>query len=160
MTRTYAREQSLPEEEVLTLQSLRGPSQGVRIYALYEAGWTLRSIGEAINKSRASIHYIISKMPKPNETPKVPKPEPQYKYVPKRKVPRPIPTDDEAEIRCLAPIARRYRAVMASNHPAAIATRDLNALYKKLYDSGCSIAELAKVGGVSERALRKRLASE
>ena len=61
------------------------------------------------------------------------------------------------QIRELAPLARTYRAKMASTSAAAVANARLTELCKKLYDEGVSIRELSEAAEVTYRAMYKRV---
>jgi len=167
LTRRSARNQHLPEKEVAHLQNLKGFSLYRHVWALYEAGWTLRAIGEAFDppKSRSTIQSWVNKGREVApatittitdfvEAPTLATPP---TYIPVRPVSPGISLTDLAEIQRLAPIARRYRAGMSPKHKAALANSDLTAICSRLYASNVSVTELASAAGVTYRAMAKRL---
>lgn len=143
----------------MLLRSLQGTALHVRAAQLYMAGWTLRAIGESLSptKQRSTVSGWISKLPEqPPEDPSIP--SPSYKeYVPVRPVSPGISASEDAEIKRLAPHARRFRSGMTSKHPAAQANATLTALCLRLYEQNVTIAELAQAAGVSYRAMARRL---
>lgn len=161
--RRSARSQPLPPTEVAVLASLTGYNLHMRCKALYEAGWTLRSIGEALNppKSRSTVHsWIDSATPNHEIHTKIPTPDhktaPEYER--KRPVSPGISATDLENIQRLAPIARKYRAKLAPNHPATQANQGLTLICRALHADGVTITELATAAGVTYRAMSKRIA--
>jgi hypothetical protein len=61
------------------------------------------------------------------------------------------------EIKSLAPLARGFRAKMASTSAAAVANARLTSLCTKLYENGVGIKEIAEAAGVTYRAMYKRI---
>lgn len=161
-TRRPAREQTLPENEALALQSLKDTPLFERCRDLYLAGWTLRSIGEALSppRSRSTVRSWVLKVdPKPNTPASTATPtlRTTSEYVPKR-IPSPgISAADLTKIQDLAPVARRYRASMSPLHRAALANLELTQIAQRLYTSGVSVRELATAADVTYRAMSRRL---
>jgi len=162
--RRPAREQSLPESERALLSTLKGFLLYRRVFLLFEAGWTLRSIGEAFDpvRSRSTVQAWVNRGREVTESDTFPHIlTPEYVtpavYVPVRPASPGIPPDELARIQELAPIAKRYRASMNPRHRAAVANDELTALYGRLRSEGVSLGELANAAGVSYRAIAKRL---
>lgn len=162
-TRRPARSQLLPPEEVVNLLSLRGFDLYRRVWALFEAGWTLRAIGEAFTppKARSTVQSWVDKG---REVPglsikdvPIPTLATPPAYVPVKPVSPGISPADLDAITELAPIARKYRSGMSPKHKAALANQKLTDICTRLYASKVSITELASAAGVTYRAMAKRL---
>lgn len=164
MTRRAARGQSLPSEEIELLQSLRSYELYARAKSLYEAGWTLRAIGEAFTppRARSTIRYWINS-PIPIASVYTPLPEPPVPILStpasvQRKPRRHLTPAESSRIAELAPSARRYRATMKPGHASARANQELTALCARLHhEDRVTIAELADAAGVSYRAMARRV---
>lgn len=168
MDRRPARNQPIPPEEAEYLNSLDPDALIQRANELYQSGWTLAAIGEALNppRSRSTVRswvlrYQIPENGKDRKTPP-PTPSPTYATHPdgyqSRRPKSPGILPDELElIKELAPIARTYRARMANSSAAAVANDRLTGICIRLYNSGVSIRELANAAGVTYRAMVKRL---
>lgn len=164
MTRRSARGQSLPSDEITLIQELDGYELFARAKMLYEAGWTLRSIGEAFDppRARSTVRYWINS-PIPIASAYTPLPEtPEPILVTpasvQRKPRRTLAAAESARIRELAPSARRYRATMKPNHASAKANRELTTLCVRLHhDERVTIGDLANAAGVSYRAMARRV---
>lgn len=61
------------------------------------------------------------------------------------------------DIRILAPLARTFRAKMASTAAPAVANARLTDLCKELYANDVPIKDLAAAAGVTYRAMYKRI---
>jgi hypothetical protein len=166
MDRRSAREQSLPEPEADFLSTLHGDDLYLRCRDLYNAGWTLRAMAEAIRPpvSRATVHNWINKTVWAptlaiHDTPPVP--DPQLKttkeYVRKTPTSPGIPPNHLLTIQELAPIARKFRSGMSPKHRAAIANDALTVLCQQLHEDDVPIQELADAAGVTYRAMAKRI---
>lgn len=164
MTRRSARGQSLPSYEIDILRSLTGYELTMRAKMLYEAGWTLRSIGEAFDppRARSTIRYWIT-APVPitgiwTDLPTAPiptlaTPEPNA-TVPRRS----LTTVEFSKIRHLAPSARKFRATMKPNHPSRKANDELTSICARLHkEDRVTIRDLAEAAGVSYRAMARRV---
>lgn len=164
MTRRSARGQSLPSYEITLLQNLEGYELFARAKMLYEAGWTLRAIGDSFDppRARSTVRYWInSELPITSawtDLPTAPVPT-LATTAPRDLKPRRILTAFEAtKIADLAPTARKYRATMKPAHPAAIANTELTAFCARLHhEDRVTIGELAKAAGVSYRAMARRV---
>jgi hypothetical protein len=164
--RRSARNQSLPDNEVLILRSLYGDGLYSRCRRLFQAGWTLRAIGEAFEpaKSRSTLHTWInqaadirSRQPSDNQPVPTPTLLTPREYVPKRPPSPGISAVDRENIRTLAPLARKYRSRMHHGHSFSQANQSLTLLCQGLYEDGVPIQELADTAGVTYRAMAKRV---
>ena len=126
-----------------------------RCLALYNVGWTLSAIGNALDRPRSTVRSWILVAP---NTPQdgIPIPE-DRSYVPKKPPSPGLMPNEAAKIRELAPIARRYRAKLPESHPATIANTELTRLCRTLHWLGVSLQELADTAGVSYRAMYRRV---
>jgi hypothetical protein len=162
--RRSARNQALPTQEVEILAVLRGFRLYNRASALFDAGWTLASIGKAFNpsKPRTTIKSWVdrgdSSVPDP-ELPEIPCPEyaTPAEYIPKRPKSPGISPADLDTIQKLAPIARKYRSSMSDAHKAAVANRELTEICERLVAADVTVRELAEAAGVTYRAMARRL---
>lgn len=162
--RRSARNQTLPENEAADLLSRKGFDLYKRIHELYEAGWTLRAIGEAFTppKPRSTIQSWAEKGRKiTNEPPTTPISAPKFRtpavYVPVKPVSPGISPADRTAIQNLAPVAQRFRSGMHPDHPASQANQLLTEICVRLYESHVPISELARTAGVTHRAMAKRI---
>lgn len=166
MTRRPARGQELPTSEVEFLRSLRDQRDiDVRCLVLYQAGWPLRSIGEALPtpRPRSTIRTWVERahrLSRP-DTASYPVPTPTLAtpevYIPRRTPSPGISPEDLDKLQTLAPLAKTFRARMSPNHPARLANHWLTDLAKELHANGVSVQELANATGVTYRAMAKRL---
>lgn len=161
-TRRPARDQTLPTPEATYLNTLHGPTLYAQCRVLYDAGWPLRAIGEALTppKSRSTVRSWIIK-PTPTYVRTAPVSAPSLKtpeaYTPRRPVSPGIPAADLTQIQYLAPIARRYRSRMSPRHAAALANDQLTSLTRRLHADNVPVQELADAAGVTYRAMYRRL---
>ena len=163
-TRRSARGQALPTSETEILLALHGFDLYARCAQLYSAGWTLRAIGEAFipPKSRSTMRSWVDRGTGTAPHTLLPSVQPPElvtppAYVPVKPVSPGINPLDRARIIDLAPVARRYRSGMGSQHPSTSANSALTNLCKRLYDDDVTISELADAAGVTYRAMAKRL---
>lgn len=164
MTRRSARGQTLPAYEATLLQSLSGYELHARARELYHAGWTLRSIGNALTppRARSTVRYWIAS-PTPiasayNPHPPVPVPTLSTSAPSGLKPRRPLTVQESRTISSLAPSARRYRATMKPGHASAKANRELTELCVRLHhEDRVTIRDLAEAAGVSYRAMARRV---
>lgn len=164
MTRRSARGQSLPEYEIELLHSLEGYELFLRAKVLYEAGWTLRAIGESFEppRARSTVRYWIN-TPTPiagvySDMPTAPVPTLSTPAPKALKPRRPLTGPERARIGELAPSARKYRATMKPGHASAKANSELTALCARLHhDERVTIGDLAAAAGVSYRAMARRV---
>lgn len=164
MDRHFARGRNLPEVEWRMLHVLKDGDLIHRCQALYDAGWTLRAIGEALHppRSRSTIfRWVHRSRDSHQSTPGLPDPTDPFRNHPLRHRKKPmspgISSDDRRHIETLAPLARKYRSRLAPGHPAAVANDSLTAICRALHDRGVRIQELADAAGVSHTAMSKRL---
>lgn len=164
MTRRSARGQSLPSYEAELLQNLTGYELFARAKMLYQAGWTLRSIGESFDppRARSTIRYWINS-PIPiasayTDLPTTPIPTLQTPASTPKKPRRPLTPAEATRIKELAPSARKYRATMKPGHASAKSNRELTELCVRLHhDERVTIADLADAANVSYRAMARRV---
>jgi hypothetical protein len=163
MTRRSARSQSLPRGEAELLRTLTGAALWTRASQLYHAGWTLQSVGDALEppRSRTTVRAWVTRphAPAPLDRP-VPRPRlrtPEGGYVSRRPVSPGIDAATRARIAELAPVARRYRSRTASDSAFAVANRALTDLCRELHYEHVSVTELAAAAGVTYRAMARRL---
>lgn len=163
MSRRPARGQQLPPQEVELLNTLKDEQRYERVAALFNAGWSLQTIGAAFQPThprstvrtwvlRATGHIQIDA---PIPVPKLRTPEGGYER--RRPKSQGISQEDLETIRQLAPLARTYRSRMASTSAAAVANSRLTELCKKLHADKISIRELAEAAEVTYRAMYKRV---
>lgn len=158
--RRSARNQALPKMEQELLTSLQGTELKLRCRELYNAGWTLSAIGDPIEKQRSTIRFWINNVPDvpTRVTDTVPTPE-DRRYVPKKPASPGVSPSERETIQHLAPLARRYRAKLSSNHPSTQANEELTEICTLLHNSGVPLQELADVAGVTYRAMYRRVRS-
>lgn len=168
MTRRAARNLSLPEDETAYLRSLSTDQDALdtRLALLYQAGWTLRALGEALDppRSRSTMQSWVTRGTNP-ETPANPPtlpvetpPEPAPTgYVSRRPVSPGIPHELVKEISHIAPLARRYRSQLHPNHQISQANLRLSTICAELHAQGVPVQELADTANVTYRAMSQRL---
>lgn len=167
----------LPPEEVSILSTLSGQQLRSRVRDLYDAGWPLSSIGEALTppKPRSTIHLWVkqsspSSLPIPSSPPSsdsstLGTPENSLSdsindSTRRRRRVYTEPTispQDLATIRRLSPLARRYRSKANPFGQYAIANQELTILCRSLYKLGTSIRELAEAAEVTYKAMERRV---
>ena len=154
----------MPQSEADLLNTLTGHLLHFRVRELYEQGWTLRSIGDALvpKRPRSTIRYWVTKdlpiagaMPLPLPVVTAPVPIQVRSKSPKPR--RYMSNAEILRIRHLAPVARRYRASMNPAHPAAEANRELSEFVVRLYQDDVTIRDLAAAAEVSYRAMARRI---
>jgi hypothetical protein len=163
MSRRTARGQQLPPEEVELLNTLKGEQRTERVAALFNAGWSLQTIGDSLHPRhpRSTVRSWVVKakgqnlIDAPIPTPKLKTPDGGYQKV--RPESPGIPQGDLEQIHYLAPLARGYRSRMASTSAPAVANQRLTDLCKRLHANNVSVRELAEAAGVTYRAMYKRL---
>jgi len=159
--RKSARGQHLPECESVYLYDLEPQHLRERVRDLFNAGWTLRSIQEALprhaRRSRSALHYWIHETLTPT-TDTTPIPIPHLSEYVNRRRPSPgVTATDLSTILYLSQQARLFRSRHALNHPYALANQQLTILVVSLYENGVKIQELADAAKVSYRAMYKRI---
>jgi IS30 family transposase len=166
--RRSARNKFIPLSEIDYLNSLSGDVLYKRTQLLYDQGWTLRAIGDALNprRSRTTIKSWVERS-RHHEliTPLPPTPSPNYDTHPdgyQRLTPRSpgvLPSDAE-RLRYLASHAKNYRARMSHSSLPAQCNEELSQLTLQLYEADVSIADIARAAGVTHRAIYKRLINQ
>lgn len=161
MERKAARGQQLPPHEVELLNSLKPHELKQRAHDLYQVGWTLASIGEALDppRPRSTIRSWVDRVASSGARVVIDATItlPQRREATQN---RKSPGLDEATItrlQYLAPIAKKYRAKMSSTSEPAVANKRLTRLCKEMYLKGVTIRELAEAAGVTYRAMYKRV---
>lgn len=158
----------LPEDEVLFLSHLPQGELESRVLALWEAGWSLSSIGESLDPMRpkTTVHFWVKKAETRDQRRKIPTPPPKSltTSVPTKNAPRKrsispnVPPDMKSHLHALSIQARRYRAKTPPGSPLAIANDELTTVAKTLRGMGVPTAAIAEAAGVSYRAMARRLA--
>jgi hypothetical protein len=165
MHRRPARSQVLPPGEVELLRRLDGPALHQRTVELYSAGWTLRSVGEALTppRRRSTVaSWVDCPHPAASLSDRVPVPAPEYRtspggYVRRTPASPGLREADRRRIADLAPLARSHRARTRSDAPAAVANAELTELCRRLRASHVTVTELARAAGVTYRAMARRV---
>ena len=170
MSRRAARGQKLPPKEVEYLNNLPKEVVIYRVKMLFDAGWSLDSIGESFQRKRprstvrswvlradedwdSDVCLLFADAPIP--VPKLKTEQGGYKKV--RPESPGIKPDLMEQIHYLAPLARTYRSRMSSTSAAAVANERLTKLCKDLHANNVPIKELAEAAGVTYRAMYKRV---
>jgi hypothetical protein len=158
--RRPARQQSLPATEAAILNKLFDDELATRLNDLFNAGWTLQSMGNAFNppRRRSTVRsWMVRRYTQsPLETP-IPKPRVRTGYVSRRPVSPGISADELAQIRLHAPLARTYRSKMNPDSPQARANLSLTEICIALNEKNVTVKELAEAAGVTYRAMARRL---
>jgi len=165
MARRYARLQSLPDKEVAFINSLSGTNLHKRSSALYHAGWTLASIGDALSptRTRSTIKSWVDRYPNPSvkdidvdvPIPRLRTPEGGYQRL--TPVSPGVPLSTQERLQQLAPQARLFRHRMPAGHPYAQANQEMNDIVSQLRADDVSIADIARAADVTHRAIARRL---
>ena len=153
--RKSARNQPLPRTEAARLAKLNGSELRGRCLALYNAGWTLSAIGNALDRPRSTVRSWVLVAPSTAED-DIPTPQ-DRSYIPKKPISPGLQPSESAKIKELAPIARRYRAKLSDSHPSTVANQELTRLCRTLHALGVPLQELADTAGVSYRAMYRRV---
>ena len=159
MSRRAARNQPLPSSETAELRSLNPPQLYDRCAALFNAGWTLQAIGDALlpPRSRSTVRSWVQRPHQSLPTVPVPTLRTPPTYVPRRAPSPGITPSELATIQALAPQARQYRAGMPSTSTPAVSNSELTQLVRHLHSQNVSIPELARAANVTYRAMARRL---
>lgn len=161
MSRKAARGQKLPPQEVELLNSITPDALIGRVAALYNEGWPLQSIGEALSprRPRTTIRsWVLKNQPNIVDAP-IPSPKLSVAETgtEKKRVSPGIPRSSFEDIQQLSPLARTFRSRMASTSAPAVANERLTQICKDLHANNVSIRELAEAAGVTYRAMYKRV---
>jgi len=162
--RRPARDEGLPSAEKAILLSLTTKNErNCRARQLFEAGWTLRSIGEAYTPPvrRSTVKYWVENgdfsyvlQQKPVQAPDEPAPTGYQRKTP---VSPGISSADETRLSYLAPLARQYRSGMSSTSLQSQANQEFNELIRQLDSADVTTAEIARASNVTFRAIARRL---
>jgi hypothetical protein len=162
MTRRLARDLPIPQSEVAVLKHLTRPQLLTRVAQLFEAGWTLQSIGNALDpvRPRSTIKSWVDQQHRLDPIP-TPIPQPSYKtpkegYVRITPVSPGVPADTAERLRFLASNAKNYRARMSSATLEYKCNQELTEVVLELRANNVSIADIARAAGVTHRAISKR----
>ena len=157
----------LPTDEVVFINSLDRPAAESRIRALWEAGWSLSTIGESLEPPRpkTTVHFWVKRAASVEQKRLIPSPPPRSltTSVPTKNAPRlrsvspGVPPEMKPRLQELSILARRYRARTTPDSPLAQANRDLTAMAIALRSMGVPTAAIAEAAGVSYRAMARRL---
>ena len=172
-TRRTARMQALPEEEVQYLRTLNVKRYAtgalhVRARELYNAGWSLQAIGDAVNPShaRSAIRAWVIKAdqatPAAHIVSRIPIPHPDFtitrsKYVSRRPASPGISSADKIIMSDLARLARHYRAGMSPTNPYTRANNQFTEMCSRLHARNVTVRELSNAANVTYRAIARRL---
>ncbi len=158
----------LPTDEVAFIQSLDKSTSESRMRALWEAGWSLQSIGSSLNppKPKTTVHFWVRRAASVEQHRSVPTPPPRsftvstpVKTAPRLRTVSPgVPSHVKDQLRDLSNQARRFRAKTPAGHPVAIANDQLTTMVKTLYTMGVPTQAIAEAAGVSYRAMARRIA--
>lgn len=170
MSRRYARAQNLPDNTRMVLLSLFKQEDKHRfefVRALFEAGWTLRAIGQAFNPevSRSTVRYWVKNLDELQsshadfqgfmEPPTLKTVEGGYQRL--NPPSTPIQDSDASRLKMLSSDARYYRSGMASTSVQALANSEMDQIVRRLYADGTKVADIARASGVTHRAIKKRI---
>lgn len=151
----------LPKQERDLLTSLSREVLWFRVQELVAAGWSYQSIANAFDpvKTRSTIRsWVVKKVKQQESLGAVPKPPikaPRLRRI-RPKSPG-IPHDEQLRIARLSPLARRYRARTSPSAASYNANHELSQIAKDLYLKGVTVSELARVSGVTYRAMKRRV---
>lgn len=156
----------LPEEEGDYLKKLHesGDLAGLRVRAreLHDVGWTFAAIGQPLEKGRATARYwYLNADPEKHDTLNLPKPErpfrwiiSKYKY---KSFAIDVPKQDRSRLRELYLSARQARGGTKETARSKVDSKTLDALLKQYIEDGVSPTRLARIMGVTPRAVFARL---
>jgi hypothetical protein len=161
------RQSPLPVDEALFVNSLPNKQLKERLRALWLAGWSLSTLGDAVepSRSKSTIHFWVRNADDSIQRREIPNPAPTSltSVAPTKSAPRlrtispGVPSDMKAHLRELSTLAKRYRAKTPYNSPLAQANRELTELARSLRSRGVPTAAIADAAGVTYRAMAKRL---
>jgi hypothetical protein len=161
MQRRPARGQSLPPEIKQQVRETAARSRFTLhklLASLYDAGWTLRALGEAFDPPvpRTTVREWVQSAPESRQEIQPPtlKTSPASPAKPPRD---PIPASDRALLALLVDDAKDYRAGMSSFSAPATANELLDDLIRRLYDAKYPVKEIAAAASLSRRAVYNRL---
>ena len=147
----------LPKDTAQTLMALKGsPDFTAYVYALKNAGWTLRAIGAPFGVSRTAVSLWIDKYDG-EELPEVPGPPAKPRAERTRPEKYTLSVEEARELSKLAESASRVRRYTDRNSPARAAARALEDKLSHYVDLGVTKRKLAEHCGVSESSVKQRL---
>ena len=151
----------LPKSERDLLATLTKDTLCFRVQELVTVGWSYQSIANAFtpNKTRSTIRaWTVRKVKEQSSITAVPRPPiktPRLRRI-RPKSPG-IPHDEQLRIARLSPLARRYRSRTSPTSASYNANHELSLIAKNLYLKGVTVSELARVSGVTYRAMKRRV---
>jgi len=151
----------LPKSERDLLATLTKDTLCFRVQELVTVGWSYQSIANAFtpNKTRSTIRaWAVRKVKEQSSITSVPRPPiktPRLRRI-RPKSPG-IPHDEQLRIARLSPLARRYRSRTSPTSASYNANHELSLIAKDLYLKGVTVSELARVSGVTYRAMKRRV---
>jgi len=151
----------LPRHERDLLTALSKEALWFRVQELVNAGWSYQSIANVFDpvKTRSTIRSWAVKNVRTQESfgavPRPPMKTPRLRRI-RPKSPG-IPHDEQLRIARLSPLARRYRARTSPSAASYNANHELSQIAKDLYLKGVTVSELARVSGVTYRAMKRRV---
>lgn len=166
----------LPQSEIdfLTRLSVSDPAEfHSRLRVLWEAGWSLSVLGNALNpkRPRATVHYWVRRASAPSAALlSVAVPSPSFQkpltallgtIVPDAKTRTVAPTvtpELSDKLRTLSLQARRYRSRTTEGNRFAVANQEFTQLIKELRSQGIPAVDIAEAAGISYRAVARRAA--
>lgn len=167
--RRTARALLLPPTEIEYLNTLPLDEQRLRLYHLFQLGWSLKAVSSALipPRPKTTVKDWITKidalpaqeraLPLTQTSLPIPRHKTPPAYQRKRPLSPGISAIDLETIQSLAPLARRFRAKMNSTASPRIANEQLTDICVDLYSTGVTIQELADAAGVTYRAMYKRI---
>lgn len=162
----------LPQSEIDFLAALASTDTKAlhsRLRALWEAGWSLSVLGNALNpkRPRATIHYWVRKAPVTQQIKEIPSVDfskplttALLGVVPAktRTIAPSVTPEMAARLRSLSLQARRYRSRTTEGNRFAVANREFTELVKELRSQGVPAVDIAEAAGISYRAVARRAA--
>lgn len=161
------RQSPLPVDEATFVNSLPDKQFKDRLRALWLAGWSLSTLGEAVDppRSKSTVHFWVRNADDTLQRREIPNPAPTSltSVAPTKSAPRlrtispGVPADLKPRLKELSTLAKRYRAKTPYSSPLAEANRELTELARSLRSRGVPTAAIADAAGVTYRAMAKRL---
>ena len=151
----------LPKSERDLLVTLTKDALCFRVQELVAVGWSYQSIANAFTpvKTRSTIRaWTVRKVKEQTSISPVPRPpikSPRLRRV-RPKSPG-IPIDEQLRIARLSPLASRYRSRTSPASASFNANHERSDIAKNLYLKGVTVSELARVSGVTYRAMKRRV---
>lgn len=154
----------LPDEVTTLLQVFRHNKQfdelDSYIRDLRNAGWTLRTLGEALGLTREAVRLRESKAAYkqlPYHNCVVPLPPVRERVIKKPRVVKQVPEQLLSQLKELLPLAQRLRGAMREDHPYRVASRQFTKLAWEAHTKyGVSVYTIAKQLGTSVGTIQFR----